>query len=67
MHYDQRGAGRTHALTDAEVVRPTLRLQRYVDDAVELASWLTGELGVAKVAICGRSGRSPRSRSGWCR
>jgi pimeloyl-ACP methyl ester carboxylesterase len=55
VHYDQRAAGRTHALTDAEVVRPTLRVDRYAADAVELATWLTAELGVPRVAICGHS------------
>lgn len=55
VHYDQRGAGRSHALTDPEAVRPTLRPDRYAADAVELAAWLTGELGVRRVAICGHS------------
>jgi pimeloyl-ACP methyl ester carboxylesterase len=55
VHYDQRAAGRSHALTDPEVVRPTLRLDRYVDDAIELAEWLTDRLGAERMVICGHS------------
>ena len=55
VHYDQRAAGRTHALTDASVVRRTLRLEQYVDDAVDIARWLCQEMGVPKVAVCGHS------------
>lgn len=55
VHYDQRAAGRTHALTDIDVVGPTLRLEQYVDDAVEIARWLCQKMGVLKVAVCGHS------------
>lgn len=55
VHYDQRAAGRTHALTDRAVVEPTMCTQQYVSDAVELAAWLTSEFGVATVAVCGHS------------
>ena len=55
VHYDQRAAGRTYALTDPEVIRPTMHVEQYVIDAVELASWLTDELAVERIAICGHS------------
>ena len=55
VHYDQRGAGRTYAHTDPDVIEPTMHLTQYVDDAVELAGWLVAELGVSKVAVCGHS------------
>jgi pimeloyl-ACP methyl ester carboxylesterase len=55
VHYDQRAAGRTHALTDPDIVRPTLDPAQYVADAVELAAWLTVELDVETVAVCGHS------------
>lgn len=55
VHYDQRAAGRTHALTDPEIVRPTMHPAQYVADAVELTAWLTNKLGVEKVAVCGHS------------
>ena len=55
VHYDQRAAGRTHALTEAEVIRPTMNLQQYATDAVELAAWLTHVLDVERVAVCGHS------------
>lgn len=55
VHYDQRGAGRTYALSDPGAVRATLHPGQYVDDAVELAAWLTAELGVERVAVCGHS------------
>lgn len=55
VHHDQRAAGRTHALTDAGVVRPTLRPETYVADLVELLEWVTGHLGVAQVALLGHS------------
>ncbi|MFY0406535.1 alpha/beta fold hydrolase [Solicola sp. PLA-1-18] len=55
VHHDQRGAGRSHALTDPEQVRPTLTIDRFVDDLVELLEWLTDHLGVAEVALLGHS------------
>lgn len=55
VHYDQRGAGRTHALTAPDVIRPTLDPAQYVADAVDIAVWLTQELGVERVAVCGHS------------
>ncbi len=55
VHYDQRGAGRTYALTEPDVIEPTLHLTQYVADLVDLAAWLTSELEVERVAICGHS------------
>lgn len=55
VQYDQRAAGRTHALTAPEVIRPTMHPEQYVADAVELAAWLTTEFEVDTVAVCGHS------------
>jgi pimeloyl-ACP methyl ester carboxylesterase len=55
MHYDQRGAGRSFRLSDPDEVRPTMRPDRYVCDAVQLVEWVCAELDVERVVIAGHS------------
>lgn len=55
VNYDQRGAGRSYALTDPELVRPTMHPDAFVDDLIDLLEWVTDHLGVSKVALLGHS------------
>lgn len=55
VHYDQRGAGRTFQHADPEVVRANMDVDQFAEDAVQLAEWLCGRLGVDRVAILGHS------------
>ncbi|WP_229257590.1 alpha/beta fold hydrolase [Duganella callida] len=55
VNYDQRGAGRTYLETDPEVVRPTLRIGQFVDDAVEIARAVSKRYGKRKVILVGHS------------
>ena len=55
VHYDQRGAGRTYLEADPRAVEPTLDIDRYVRDAIELAQHVQRRYGVAKVVLMGHS------------
>lgn len=55
VHYDQRGAGRSHRLTESDTVRASMGVDHYVRDAVELTDWLRSELGVEQVVLAGHS------------
>ncbi|MHA4870669.1 alpha/beta fold hydrolase [Duganella sp. PWIR1] len=55
VNYDQRGAGRTYLDNDVEAVRPTLRIGRFVDDAVEIAQAISKRYGKRKVILVGHS------------
>lgn len=55
VQYDQRAAGRSYALTDPDTVRPTMRVEQYVLDALELVEWVAGELHVDRVVMAGHS------------
>ncbi|MFK0240192.1 alpha/beta fold hydrolase [Microbacterium sp. NPDC090281] len=52
VNYDQRASGKSaaHAVEGME-----LSVERYVDDLVELITWLQDELGVTKVGVLGHS------------
>lgn len=54
-HYDQRGAGKTHRGNDPGAVADTLTIQRYVDDAIEVAEHLRGKYGKDKLVLVGHS------------
>lgn len=58
VHWDQRASGRTHLLTDPEAIRPTLSVDRALDDAEELIAWVRKTLGKEKVILVGHSGGS---------
>jgi pimeloyl-ACP methyl ester carboxylesterase len=55
VHWDQRGAGKTHLINDPEAVAPTMKSERFVDDAEELVGWLRKEFGKDKIFVLGTS------------
>lgn len=55
VQYDQRGAGRSYGEADPRAVAPTLTVQRYVDDAVELTRQLEQRYHVPKLLLAGHS------------
>ncbi len=55
VQWDQRGAGRSFPLNDPTVIAPTLRLERYRDDAIALIEQLGARLGQRKVFVLGHS------------
>lgn len=54
-HYDQRGAGKTHRSNDPGAVAGTLQIERYVDDAIEVAEHLRRRHGKDKLVLAGHS------------
>lgn len=55
VQWDQRGAGRSYALNDPKTIEPTLSLDRYRDDAIELIELLRSKYGKRKVILLGHS------------
>ncbi|NZA25965.1 alpha/beta hydrolase [Luteimonas sp. SJ-92] len=55
VQWDQRAAGKTYLENDPEAVAPTIRIQRYVDDAIELIAHLRETYGKEKVFVLGHS------------
>lgn len=55
VQYDQRGAGRSFRLNDPQALAPTLTLDRYRDDAIELIELLRKKYGKRKVFLLGHS------------
>lgn len=55
VHYDQRGAGRSYPLNAPEAIAPTMTLERYRDDAIELIELLRERYGKRKVVLMGHS------------
>lgn len=55
VHWDQRGAGRTHLANDPAAVAPTMTRARFVDDIEELVAWLRTEFRQDKVFVLGTS------------
>lgn len=55
VHYDQRGAGRSYPLNPPEALAPTMTLERYRDDAIELIELLQERYGNRKVVLMGHS------------
>lgn len=55
VQWDQRGAGRSYPLNDPKTIEPTLNLQRYRDDAIELIELLCHKYGKRKVILLGHS------------
>jgi pimeloyl-ACP methyl ester carboxylesterase len=54
-NWDQRGAGKTYGETDPQQVAPTLHIDRYVDDAIEVAEHLRRRYGKRKLILVGHS------------
>lgn len=55
VNYDQRGAGKTLRETEPAAVAETLRIQTFVDDAIEIAEHLRARYGKQKLILMGHS------------
>ena len=55
VQWDQRGAGKSYPLNDPEKLAPTMTLDRYRDDAIELIGQLCRRYGKRKVMLMGHS------------
>src|SRR3546814_12269175 len=51
VNYDQRGAGKTFLANDPDAVADTLHIQRYVDDALDIAEPVRAPLGKDKLIV----------------
>src|SRR3546814_1446425 len=55
VNYDQRGAGKTFLANDPDAVADTLHIERYVDDAIEIAEHVRARLGKDKLIVMAHS------------
>ncbi|AIY40515.1 Hydrolase [Collimonas arenae] len=55
VNYDQRGAGKTYLETDPDTVRDSLRIDQYVNDAIDIAKYVSNRYGKKKVILIGHS------------
>lgn len=55
VEWDQRAAGKSFRLNDPEAMAPTLSLDRYRDDAIELIELLRKRYGKRKIFLLGHS------------
>jgi pimeloyl-ACP methyl ester carboxylesterase len=55
VNWDQRGAGKTFRETDPSAISETIRIPRYVDDAVEVAEHIRARHGTRKLILMGHS------------
>lgn len=55
VHYDQRAAGKTFRANDPEAVEDSIRIDRYVADAIEVAEHVRERLGKDKLVLVGHS------------
>lgn len=55
VHWDQRGAGKTHLINDPKAVAPTIKPDRFIDDTEEMVAWLRKEISKEKVFLLGTS------------
>lgn len=55
VQWDQRGAGKSYRLNDPQALAPSMTLQRYRDDAIELIEQLRIRYGKRKVVLMGHS------------
>lgn len=55
VQWDQRGAGRSYPLNDPAKLAPTMTVERYRDDAIELIEALKARYGKRKVILVGHS------------
>lgn len=55
VQWDQRGAGRSFPLNDQAKLAPTLKLETYRDDAIELIELLCRKYGKRKIILMGHS------------
>lgn len=55
VNWDQRGSGKTYREADPQSVKGTLRIARYVDDAIEVAEYLKRHYRKNKIILMGHS------------
>ena len=55
VNYDQRGAGRTYSRTLPDSYAGTIRIERYVDDAIEIAEYVRQRYSKRKLILMGHS------------
>ena len=55
VQWEQRGAGKTYASNDADKIRPTMSIERMVDDAEEVAAYLRKTYGRQRIVLVGHS------------
>jgi pimeloyl-ACP methyl ester carboxylesterase len=55
VQWDQRGAGKTYTANDPESVGPTIRMERMIADAEELAQYLRATYARQKIFVLGHS------------
>jgi pimeloyl-ACP methyl ester carboxylesterase len=55
VNYDQRGAGKTYREVSPDSIADTLRIGRFVDDAIEVAEFVRKRYGKDKVLLMGHS------------
>ena len=55
VNWDQRGSGKSYGETDPDKVAGTIRIERYVDDAIEVAEHLKARYGKRKLVLMGHS------------
>jgi len=55
VNYDQRGAGKSYGETDPATVSDSIHIQRYIDDAIELAEYLKTRYHQKKLILMGHS------------
>ncbi|KRD39411.1 alpha/beta hydrolase [Lysobacter sp. Root916] len=55
VNWDQRGAGKTYTQQDPNGYADTLHIERYVDDAIEVAEHLRKRYGKRKLVLMGHS------------
>ncbi|MDN5781281.1 MAG: alpha/beta hydrolase [Luteimonas sp.] len=55
VNYDQRGAGKTFLANDPDAVAGTLHIDRYVDDAIEIAEYVRKRYHKDKVILMAHS------------
>lgn len=55
VQWDQRGAGKTYLESDPKTIAGSIRIQRYVDDAIEVAEYLRKRYHKRKLILVGHS------------
>ena len=55
VNWDQRGSGKTYREDSSDALGETLRVERYADDAIELAEYLRKRYGKDKLVLIGHS------------
>jgi proline iminopeptidase len=55
IQWDQRAAGKTHLLTDPNIVAATLTQERMIADTQEIAEWARKTFGKRKIFVLGHS------------